>query len=115
MGWRRGSGGCFLSRRTRNYRVTRLKLVRGKAFPSSSDHEEAAEPRRGAGGSAAWLELLLLPRFLADLALHKPAPRLESSPAKSASQQGVLGGGSPRPQPQPCAGLRTAASQGMFS
>lgn len=63
MGWRRGSGGCFLSRRRGNYQVTRLKLVRGKAFPGSSDHGEAAEPRRRAGGSAAWLELLLLPRF----------------------------------------------------
>lgn len=90
--------------------MTRLKLVRGKAFPGSSDHGEAAEPRRGAGGSAAWPELLLLPRFLADLALHKPAPRLDLSPAKRGTQQGVFGGGNPRPQPQPFAGLRTAAS-----
>lgn len=38
--------------------MTRLKPVRGKAFPSSSDHGEAAEPRQaraGAGAAAATL------------------------------------------------------------
>lgn len=42
--------------------MTRLKLVTGKTFPGSSDHGEAAEPRRGAGGSAVRPELL--PRLL---------------------------------------------------
>lgn len=59
--------------------MTRLKPVRGKAFPSSSDHGEAAEPRK------AGLELgllLLLPLFFADLALHKLVPRLDLSPAE---------------------------------
>lgn len=46
MGWGEGSGGCFLSCHTTNYGVTRLKPVRGIAFPSSSDHGEAAEPRK---------------------------------------------------------------------
>jgi len=105
MGWRRGSGGCFLSRRTRNYRATRLKPVRGKAFPGSSEHRQAAEPRRGAGGSAVRPEPWPLPRFSAALALHNPAPQLDPSPAESGTQRGILDGGTLVPGPLPGSGV----------